>query len=438
MAPVYAWPLMVIGYWAFISNLVQTSTWKQATHHTFVFFFGYYLTCFYWVSSSLLVDFDQWWWALPFSFAGLPLLLALFPTALVGLLFFILSQRSGEAHGRFFFGVKSILVISTLILADIARGHVFTGFPWNFPAHTWVNTDIMMATLPHIGLYGLNAMTIILFAMPAFLKLRIAVIYILGLIAISLVPLPPQNLPDLRDDITMIQGNIPQDEKWDPRLMERNFDRYIDMTTTAIATKTTPQIIIWPETTLSQNFLYHPPIKVKFNQFLDGLPRNSLLVSGYLNHHGDNSYNSLVIFNRDGDIIDAYDKHHLVPFGEYMPFGLDTITGFNGFSSGNRPSPIALAGFDLSILPIICYESIFSKYFKPLSQGDNTIALIITNDAWFGNTAGPFQHFDHAIFRAKEYQNTIYRLSGNGISGIIDANGHVRNATKINVNTVLN
>ena len=103
-----------------------------------------------------------------------------------------------------------------------------------------------------------------------------------------------------------------------------------------------------------------------------------------------------MIFNRNAEIVGRYDKHHLVPFGEYMPFGLDTITGFSNFTSGDKPQLLRADNLDLNIMPSICYEGIFPRYAK--NSTDNSVLINITNDAWFGNTAGPYQHFDHIVF----------------------------------------
>ena len=430
MAPVYAWPLMMIGYCALLSFLTKTTTWRQAGIHTFLFFFGCFLTSLYWVSSSLFVDLQTWWWALPFSFMGLPFILALFPTVFVCGFFFL--TRSVEVS-RFF---KVILIVLCLIIADIARGNLFTGFPWNLPAHTWTQTDVMMNTLPHIGFWGLNSLTIILFCLPVLLQNKLRATYIVCLISICLIPIQKSQTNTIPDNVIMIQANIPQHEKWDRNYIWRNFDRHVEMSLSAIINNDS-QIIIWPETAISQNFITAATPRAEFLRFLSSLPKGSILISGYLSFKNDHAYNSIAIFNRDGEIISQYDKHHLVPFGEYMPFGLDTVTGFSNFSSGEKPQIIDLHDNNFSFLPLICYESVFSRYLPSTVNG--LAILNITNDSWFGNTAGPYQHFDHMIFRTIESGRPAIRLSGNGLSGIINKDGIATHLSMLNkISTISN
>lgn len=420
MAPVYAWPLMMIGYCALLWFLMSAKTSKQIAIYTFLFFFGYFLTSLYWVSSSLFVDLQSWWWALPFSFAGLPFILALFPTILLS----IISRIK-----RF----RIPLFIVGLIIADIARGFLFTGFPWNLPTHTWTRTNVMMVTLPHIGFWSLNSLTIILFCLPLLLKNLFRYVYIALFALITFIPITIINTEsNLPDNIIMVQANISQHEKWDRNYIWRNFDRHIDMSLTAIK-NSEPQVIIWPETAIAEGFIQSPVPRTEFLNFLTSLPKDSLLITGYLNYEGDNAYNSIAIFNRDGQIISKHDKHHLVPFGEYMPFSLDTVTGFSNFTAGAKPASLAVN--KINFIPLICYESIFSKYVGRAEN--NALLLNLTNDSWFGNTAGPYQHFDHMIFRTMESGIPAVRLSGNGISAIIRSDGTPLNISKLNEQSII-
>jgi len=420
MAPVYAWPVMMIGYAVLITQLTKTTTGRQAALYAFSFFFGYFLVGLYWISSSLFVDFERWWWALPLSFAGLPFLLALFPAVIIGV------AAAATTVKKF----RAFVFVLALILADLARGHLFTGFPWNLPVHTWVNSDLMMATLPFMGLYGLNSVTLIAFGALALLRPWQQMTFASILMLLSFIPLQQQNETSLPKNLVMVQANIPQHEKWQRHLVDRNFNRYLTMSLEGIETKTNePHLIIWPETAISDYMMNVPRFQTGLQDFLDRLPEESLLITGVLtfDNTNGNHYNSLIMLNRRGDRIARYDKHHLVPFGEYMPFGLDTITGFSNFASGQKPAPLRLPN-GLNILPLICYESLFPGYARYPAD----ILLNITNDAWFGDTAGPYQHFDHMRFRAAETRTPVIRLSGNGISGLIDGNGDLIALTHLN------
>ncbi len=425
MAPVYAWPLMVIGYSTLLYYLVKTVHWKTTSIYGFVFFFGYFLTSLYWISNSLFVEIDRWWWALPFSFMGLPFVLSLFPTFFIGIASYIPQ-------------FKPIVYIIALITADLARSHLFTGFPWNLPIHTWVNTDlIMMMALPHLGFYTINSLTIVIFTLPYFAfttfryKKAISAISILLYTTLLFYNVSSEVTEKSNSDhtIVMIQGNIAQKDKWDPDKIWDNFNRYITMSQNAIETNK-PHIIIWPETAISQRLIEtHRGHKI-FTSFLSRLPEDSVLITGILTHDDNSHFNSIHVYDTQGTILSSYNKHHLVPFGEYMPLGLDTITGFSGFTSGSLPNHINIKHLNFSFLPIICYESLFSHY---ISSTDNSSTILnLTNDAWFGKTAGPYQHFDHMIFRAAESKKNAIRLSGNGVSGYINREGQVQNISSLN------
>ena len=221
--------------------LLKTNNWKTTALYSFTFFLGYFLTGLYWISSSLFVDLAAWWWALPFSFVGLPIILALFPTIIISCLFLIKKYRF------------AVLIIG-LVIADIARGYIFTGFPWNYPVHTWAKNNLVLQLLPFLGLYGLNALTILCFALPALLKPKYRYIYGALIIIVTMVPVQDlESKNTLPNSIILVQANIPQKEKWNPDLVWRNFDRYVDMTQSAISNDKA-QIIIWPETAISENF----------------------------------------------------------------------------------------------------------------------------------------------------------------------------------------
>lgn len=453
MAPVYLWPLMVLAYTALTYTLIRVISVKAAFLYTWVFFFGYFSASLYWVSHALTVDIALWWWALPLSFFGLPFLLSLFPAICV-------SVAKGLQN---IFGLPAlltaILIISGLIGADYARSTLFTGFPWNLPAHTWAKTPQIMALLPYIGLFGLNALTIAFFAITAVIITmwqmtgRIIasiafLIFIGGFVvywsfAASLLPALTHNssLDDMNDryQVHMIQANISQETKWDPKYVWKNFQTYLAMTRDVVDPNGKPALIIWPETATSANFLSYPEANSEFQSFLTSLPIGSILITGFLNsnyrHEPPLHYNSVAVFDTQGNILTQYDKHHLVPFGEYIPYQslipIGTVTGFEGFQTGAKPQALPLSpSLGLNILPLICYEIIFPRYVN--DKVDNGLVINTTNDAWFGKTAGAYQHFDHAVYRAKESNIPVLRLSGNGISAVIDAQGRVQKATKLN------
>ena len=419
MAPVYLWPLTAFGYAILVYTLSKLQSWKRAGLTTFLFFFGYHICGLYWVSASLFVDFDTWWWALPFSSMGLPIACALFPT-----LFVTIASLSPKYRGALF--------IIALAYADYVRGFLFTGFVWNNPIHGLVNNDIVMSVLPHVGFYLLNALIIACFCLPhIFNKRLIIAIYagVIGLLYVSpmVIHLPVNPVTQPPHNTILVQANIAQKDKWNSDLVMGNLAKYIKMSQSAV-NENNAYVIIWPETALSQNLLSYPQANAMVADFLNGVPQGSVLITGLLNSHDGRYYNSLVAFNTNGEIIARFDKHHLVPFGEYMPLGLGTITGFDGFSAGEKPATMHVG--EITFLPLICYEIIFPEYSHAAMGSD--FILNITNDSWFGNTAGPYQHLDHARLRAIENNKPVLRLSGNGISGWVNESGEIINRTLLN------
>jgi apolipoprotein N-acyltransferase len=303
------------------------------------------------------------------------------------------------------------------------------------PIHGWINSDLIREALPYITLYGLSSLIIITFGLTAIISWKWRGLITLILIILFFFPLNQKPMK-LDNNIIMVQANIPQNEKWEPEFIARNFNRYIDMSLNAVETNE-PQIIIWPETAISQYLLENRSYLERFVSFLSNLPQDSILITGVLTYDDfGNHFNSLISYNQSGNIIARYDKHHLVPFGEYMPFGLDTITGFNNFQYGPPPKMIRLdSNIRFSFVPLICYESIFTHYSTITT--DSGVLLNITNDSWFGNTAGPYQHFDHARFRAAENKTMVLRLSGNGISAIISQHGNILLSSRLNTQDIV-
>jgi len=451
-APVYWWFMIAIGYAALTAHLLQQTRLRTVFFQTWIFFLAYFMASLYWISHALTIDIHLWWWALPLSFTGLPALLAIFPALFAGMVLIIRRLINPPTL------IAGILLIFALFAADYARSVILTGFPWNLPVHIWARTPMMMDFLPIFSLWGLNFITIMLFGMMGvFLSALVRKHYqsasfllFIGLSMIAVMaffpqPSSPSNTLDSlakNYQIHMIQANISQDTKWDPRYIWQNFETYLAMSSDAVENDGKPAIIIWPETATSSSLLSYPQVNEKLKKFLTSLPLGSLLITGFLNsNYGQTPplhYNSMVIFNTEGDILAKYDKHHLVPFGEFIPFQsfipIGSVTGFEGFQAGSPPQYIDLVqSYGMNVLPLICYEIIFPRFLQENKTiPTNAIIINATNDAWFGKTAGAYQHFDHALFRARENNIPVLRLSGNGISAIIDSDGRIKRATYLN------
>ena len=250
-----------------------------------------------------------------------------------------------------------------------------------------------------------------------------ATVYGYGLHAI------PDTAP-LRDDlrIHVVQPNINQAEKWQPDKMAAHFNKHLSLSVND-ENSNIPSIIVWPETAVSYRLFEEPGRMSDLTTMLRTHPENSVLLTGLLRRdYQVGSYsNGLVMVERDGQVSNVYDKHHLVPFGEYIPFQewvpLTPVVQFKGFKQGEGPQTYNTPGGH-TYSPLICYEIIFPG--RSLAMGDIPDFIVnVTNDAWYGLSAGPHQHFTHAIYRAIETGVPIIRAANTGISAIISPYGKV-------------
>jgi apolipoprotein N-acyltransferase len=230
--------------------------------------------------------------------------------------------------------------------------------------------------------------------------------------------------------IQLVQPAIAQSEKWKSDRFIDHFLTHIDLSkrhsTTAAA-----DIIVWPETALNFYLAQDKGILNLIRQTLLGHSANSVLLTGMLRYDPTHEtyQNALVEINSAGKITNSYAKHHLVPFGEYIPFQnwipLKPVTQFQGFEFGTGPARMTSTDAGISYAPVICYEIIFSGAQIPDGQSKPDLIVNVTNDAWYGESAGPYQHRDHAIFRAIEEGIPVARAANTGISVLIDPYGRV-------------
>ncbi|MCB1682530.1 MAG: apolipoprotein N-acyltransferase [Alphaproteobacteria bacterium] len=400
------------------------------------FGFGYFLFGLYWIGNALLVEGNEYAWAYPLALTGLPALLSFFPAC--GFYIWRLLFKPRALCGFLGWG-------ATLGLTEWLRGNIFTGFPWNLFGYTWEGLLPIAQIVSFSDVYLLTALTVLwasaigflyVYQAPRLHKTLVASVLILAFIGAYIFgELRLARQIELRDDISfvLVQPDIDQAEKWTADLMPRHFNTHLDLTETEGLTapksvKTT--YVIWPETAIPLPFTEHPDAKKMIAQTLQYYPEQAFLLSGAVtkNKNGPGYFNSLVAYNRDGEIVETFNKFHLVPFGEYMPMEsilhLSPIVGFSGFNKGPGPRTLSVAqGFSFS--PLVCYEIIFPGYVTD-RQGSPPDAIInVTNDSWYGISPGPYQHFAQARFRAIEEGIPVIRVANTGFSGVIDPYGKV-------------
>jgi apolipoprotein N-acyltransferase len=402
--------------------------------------FGYFLAGLWWVGAAFLVEADKFAWALPLGVVALPAVLALFPAAGFAI-----------ARGLWSAGPARVFALAFgLGLAEWARGLLFTGFPWNDLGMA-LGSNLALAQIASlVGLHGLTFLTIAIFAAPATLwcvgegRLNLAPA---GLAALALVliaafgafrlaaPASP-SLPGVK--LRLIQPNVAQDVSFSPENSDAILSRYLDLSERATAPDRSGvrdvTHLIWPESAFPFILSRDPRALTDIAAFLSG---GATLITGAARLEDDGErprryFNSIEIVGRNGLSGEHYDKQHLVPFGEYVPFESvlekARITQFvdipGGFEPGAGRRVLRIPGLP-DAMPLVCYEAIFPIEIGDLFSGAERPRwlLNVTDDAWFGQTPGPYQHFAQARLRAIELGAPLVRDANSGISAVLDGFG---------------
>ncbi|MBI1328194.1 MAG: apolipoprotein N-acyltransferase [Alphaproteobacteria bacterium] len=421
LAPFNITPVLIAAL-AFLFLQLKTASVGKSFVETYVFSLGYFVFGLYWIGNALLVEGNPYKWVWPLSVIGLPVLLSFFP-ALGGALFAFLKRDNAPWKNIISFAVAFMLM-------DVARGTLFTGFPWNLWGHAWSGILPILQTLSIWGVYGLSLYTLVIAAYIATLaqgatlhtwKTKIPGFSLL--LVILLVPygwgawrlaVNPTELSD--KTIRIVQPNIPQHEKWDSRLIPDHFLKLLTLS------QGDEDYIVWPESAFPAFFLDVTPA---VNDWRKSIKPQQTVLSGTLRGEDDIYFNSLAAINGNSEIINLYNKSHLVPFGEYIPFQkyipLAPIARFSGFETGN--GAITQKAGDLLYSSLVCYEIIFTGQVVNKKQAQPDVLINVTNDAWYGVSPGPFQHWQQGVYRAIEEGIPVIRSANTGISGIIDSYG---------------
>lgn len=401
-----------------------------------LFGFGYFLSGLWWIGAAFLVEAERFAWLMPFAVLAMPVGLALFTGLGVGLAAIFWSDQ-----------FRRILVLAAgLTLTDWLRGHVLTGFPWNAFGYGVSGSLSVSQAASLVGLYGLTFFVVAVFSTPAVLadarpfRQRVAAVVVaaVALAAVAgygAVRLWQTALPVADLDIRIVQPSIDQKDKWRPELRDEIFQTFLDMTEAPLggaARVGQPRMVVWPESAVPFLLTQEPGALFRIGQSLGD---KTELVTGAIRAEpgmrGADYFNSVFVIGTEGTVQGIYDKVRLVPFGEYVPFkplleslGISNLAGpMDGFEAGYQPRVLTTSE-SFSFLPMICYEAIFPGSLDGVSRRPDFL-LNVTNDAWFGRTPGPYQHFAQARLRAIETGLPLIRAANTGISAVIDAKGQV-------------
>lgn len=432
MPPAHIWPALLLALPCLYLCLNAVNKGYKAFLLGYLFWFSYFVFSLYWIGNALLVEDNPYAWAWILAVLGLPALLAFFGalSAYVTYKFSALSTFCG------WLGFAAITAGF-----EFLRGHLFTGFPWNLFGFTWSDTLPILQILRLSDIYLLTLLTTLWATWPALLILgqkkaglwagglsiaSFAALYLYG--AVILHSYPAANNDEVL--VKIVQPNISQAEKWDPQKQPQNFfDQIILSQATGAETAHKAVYILWSETALSYRYTYDETAMAEIRQMLSSYNVPAYLFTGLLRYMPEtHSYaNSLVMIDAQGQITNIYDKHHLVPFGEYIPFQryipLKPVVEFSGFQKGPGLE-IFHTPENFSYSPLICYEIIFPHNSVPRGQNADMI-FNVTNDAWYGFSAGPHQHLAQARFRAIENATPVYRAANTGISAVFDPQGRL-------------
>ncbi len=398
--------------------------------------FGYFLTNLYWISISLTFDknFD---FLIPFALILIPAFLALFYGLAIYCFFFIKLKKP----------LSNLFLFSLLLgLAEFLRGNILTGFPWNLIVYSFSENLEILQIISFIGTYSFNILCISIFSSPALLILRenrkeifVCIFLLLSPIILYLFGSSKiksfQSLNTTSNEyiIRIVGSNIDLNRFYGNSNTEDAINELINLSKPDLNIKS---IFLWPEGIIPN--INQSELKNFEYLFNKKFGKNHLLfigINGFKKNKNENKFfNTLSIYDHKLNLIADYKKVKLVPFGEFLPlenilakFGLKSLTNnYQSFSSGESREIIKIdKGFNIKLLPLICYEIIYSGNISRISNFD--LIINISEDGWFGNSIGPHQHFSHSVFRAIENGKYLLRSANNGISALINPIGFIEN-----------
>ena len=396
------------------------------------FSFGYFVFGLYWIGNALLVFADQHAWMLPFVSFGLPAFLAVFG----GFAGFAASFARGPL-------ATALAVTAAFSLADWLRGNILTGLPWNLFGHVWTGIDPLLQSASLYGIYGMGITALLTATLPsglaselrwqrfAAILLPLAILgmhWAAGEIRLAGTAVDAKSGVGIR----LVQANIPQREKWASQHRARNISAHL-----RLSAENRPlwvKHIVWPE--MAATFYLEQDLRSR-EILASVVPTGGLLIPGAPRRNLEGgTHNAILALDDTGQIAGYYDKARLVPFGEYVPLAsvlpLEKITqGASGYSPGPGVRTLRLPGLPPASF-LVCYEIIFPANVVNDAERPDVI-INLTNDAWYGATSGPHQHFANARVRAVEEGIPLVRAAYTGISGVVDSYGRVQGAIPLNV-----
>jgi apolipoprotein N-acyltransferase len=442
-APMHLLPALFIGFGGLFLLLERTPSIRRAFLIGWLFGLGSFVVGLSWITEAFSVDAERFgalaWPALGALAGGL----ALFPAAALAAAHGVAGQAGG--------GRLLVALAACWSAGEWLRGTVLTGFPWNLAGHAWGFADAPLQLAALVGIHGLGFLTVLVAPLPALALsarrlwpllaavLGVAALWVFGALRLG-QPLPP-DLPDTR--LRLVQPNVAQSLKWAPEERARILGDLLALSREASATAA-PTHVIWPETAVPYLVAEDDAVRAAM---ATAVPGGGALVTGAVQRAADFAArpamrNSVLVLDEAGAVLGAgYDKVRLVPFGEYVPLrawlpGVPKLTdGAVDFSPGPPPVALPVPGLPPALV-LICYEAIFPGRLPATGSAPGWL-LTVTNDAWFGTSAGPQQHALAARLRSVELGLPMVRVANGGVSFVTDAFGRERAGLPLGTRGVL-
>jgi apolipoprotein N-acyltransferase len=423
LPPVHLVPVLLVTLPGLFLMATGAPDWRRAAWIGLAWGWGFHVAGLHWLTNAILTEVERYWWLVPVAVPALALPLGAFTVIPA------LGARLAPP------GLPRILAFAAAwTAAEMLRGVLFTGFPWNLLGTVWAFAALPIQAAAWIGVHGLSLATVLAALLPLLGRRGWlgAGALLAGFAAAGLLRLWPAEAEPHPVSLVLVQGNVAQDLKWRPETRWPIFRRYIELSRDGveIARAEAPGnrvLVVWPET--ASPFLLASDAEAA-RLAAQPLPPEGLLLAGTVRATFDAEgrparlWNSMVALDPAGRVLEAVDKTHLVPFGEYMPLrGLvpvRLVQGTADFASGGGLRTVRLPGLP-SFTGLICYEVIFPGAVTPAERPG--FLVNITNDAWFGISAGPWQHLAAARMRAVEEGLPLVRAAQTGVSAVLDGRG---------------
>lgn len=430
LPPFFVWPVLLICVSVLLWLINRSNSAKKSFGLGYSFGFAFFAFGLSWINNALLIEATTFGWLIPITFVASGAFFGLFAAIPAWLCWYVRKPI-----------LQYLLFTSLFVLCEWVRSFFLTGFPWNLLGTTLAFSDTMIQLASIGGTYLLSLMVLLVAGIPFVflnikgLKNRVMLLSLVAILIGGIYGFGWWRLnkhPYEKSDVVvrLVQPAIPQSMKWNPAQLDMNLQKHIKMSQYPSDEKI--NFIVWGETAF--------PYSLEFDDYQRSLlqyaiPEKTWLLTGglrykLLNDREYEVYNSLFVVDDKTNIVDSYDKSHLVPFGEYVPlreylpkWARPIASAIGNFRKGNGPKVM-----QVEKLPkfggLVCYEVIFPH--EILNQNNRPDWLVnITNDGWYGKSAGPYQHLVATKMRAVEEGVTIVRVAGSGISALVDPVGRI-------------